>query len=151
MGWQIDQSKAQVRRLEPAQGNRWRVSGGGISLILNENPMYVRIGHSTSLRRQRQQTTPNPSVPFRNGENNWYIHAKGIVGRFLPGLTFAKTGFKEIFLQSGPNPMLRTNANSALIELRVSAPESSAGDQITLIMDRATGKPLSFSYVKKRV
>lgn len=150
LGWAFTPEKAQVKRIEPANENRWRVSSPEVSLILNENPVYVRIGHSGTLRAARKSTKPNLEAPFVSGEANWYSHAKGIVKKVLPGLTFVKLRYKETLLQSGPTPMYRTNANSALVNLRVTSPANREGDQITVIMDRANGNALSFSYSKKR-
>ncbi len=150
LGWPFTPEKAQAKQIEPASGNRWRVSSPEVSLILNENPIYVRIGHSSSFANSRRHTTPNPEAPFVTGEANWYTHAKAIVKKVLPGLAVVKVGYRETLLQSGPTPMYRMNANSAQIMLQVTSPPNRAGDQISVIMDRANGNPLSFSYLKKR-
>jgi hypothetical protein len=150
VGWEFTPGKVQARRIELVAGNRWRVSSPEVSLILNENPTYVRIGHSSAMRAARRTTKPNPQAPFVSGEADWFSQAKGIVNKVVAGSTFLKLRYKETLLQIGPTPMYRTNANSALISLQVTSPAILAGDQITVIMDRANGKLLSYSYSKKR-
>ncbi len=150
LGWEFDDSKIQVRSLDPAPENRWSVTDGGISLILNENPIYVRISSNTRLMDARRWTSPDIHRPAFSSEADWFTHSKKVVKKVLPGVTLEKVRFKETLLQSGPTPMQRSNANTAYIVLKVTAPSNRAGDEINVTMDRANGQVLKYAYWKKR-
>ncbi len=150
LGWEFDDSKVQVKQLDPAPENRWRVRDGGISLILNENPIYVRIATNSRLWELRRWTSPDPSKPKFSGETAWVQHAKSIIHKVVPNTVLSKVRFEEVLLQDGPTPMQRSNANTAIVSLRITSPQARAGDEVTLILDRANGNVLQYAYWKKR-